>query len=66
MKLTTKNLAVKRLTYLVGALAFVAGTELIMPGTFDWQVVLDGGKVALGYWLLATFRDWRDPKISNR
>lgn len=65
MKITTTNLAVKRAMYLVGALALVVGTELVVPGKFEWATVLDGSKMALGYWLLRTFGDWRDPEIKN-
>ena len=67
MKITTTNLAVKRIMFLVGAIVLTAvAPELINGGAFDWSLVAEGSKVALGYWLLTTFRDWRDPEIENR
>lgn len=66
MKITALNLALKRAGYLVGAIVVaVVAPELIADGPFEWDVVLNGSRVALGYWLLATFRDWQDPSIKN-
>ena len=67
MKITVVTLALKRLSFLVGAILLTAvAPELINGGAFDWSLVAEGSKVALGYWILTTFRDWRDPQIENR
>jgi uncharacterized membrane protein len=67
MKITVKNLALKRLSFLAGAVLLTAvAPELINGGSFDTSAVIEGSQVALGYWILTTFRDWRDPEIDNK
>lgn len=64
---TMLSLAIKRVKFLVGAILVAAvAPELIDGGKFDWATVIEGSKVALGYWLLTTFRDWRDPELPNK
>lgn len=65
--MTVVKLALKRLQFLLAAiLVAVIAPELIAGGPFEWNIVVEGSRVALGYWILATFRDWQDPKIPNK
>lgn len=66
MKTNVISLALKRISYLVVAiLVTVVAPQLMKVGTFDWNAVYEGSKVALGYWLVTTFRDYQDPTIPN-
>lgn len=68
MKVTVPNLARKRIQFLVGAILLTAvAPELIKDGLhIDWVSVANASKVALGYWILTTFRDWQDKDIPNK
>lgn len=61
------ELAKKRILFLVAAvLVTVVAPELLASGPFEWSVVLLGSRVALGYWIITTFRDYQDPRIENK
>ncbi len=63
---TTFERALSRLAMLVGTILVVAvAPELINGESFDWVVVKDAALVALGYWILSTFKDFRDPDVPN-
>jgi hypothetical protein len=46
-------------------LAVAVAPELINGGGIDWSVIKESGTVALGYWLLSTFKDYKDPTVPN-
>jgi uncharacterized membrane protein len=64
MQITVLSLALKRISYLLATLLVaVVAPQLMSHAPFDWLAVADGAKVALGYWLVTTFRDYQDPTI---
>jgi hypothetical protein len=65
MKTVLQRALERVLILVVTILTVVVAPELINGGTFDWNLIAEGSKVALGYWLLATFKDYKDPNVPN-
>lgn len=65
MKTVLQRAGERVLVLIVTLLTVVVAPELINGGEIDWNLIADGSKVALGYWILATFKDFKDPNVPN-
>jgi uncharacterized membrane protein len=65
MKTTLQRAWTRLQLLIVAVLVTVVAPQLIASGTLDWEKTVSGAAVALGYWILSTFKDFKDPSVPN-